>query len=257
METGLLAIFGCSLARDWITVQKMVSIRRVGRAIVPRLPPRLRWALNRLYIGAAFGVHRFTYALWPRDLDRRWKSMEESRLLTWGTILEGRSFYYAAQKVAEVLNARRVLEIGPGYGRLLQARLELSAPPALYVGVDLSKERVEDLTRRFGNNHTKFIQGDAKTVDLSPNAPFDLLISSATFEHLYPDFLCALRHLRLYLTKNAILVFDLPDIGHDWSDFNIDPSGVFMRVYSAQEVATKISNAGFRLLGRRLIMPEP
>jgi SAM-dependent methyltransferase len=212
------------------------------------LPSRLEQALKRLYLGTAAGTRRLIYALWPRDFDQRWRSVEEPKSLTWGTILEGRSFFYEAQKAADIVNAGRILEIGPGYGRLLQARHELGGPPELYVGVDLSRGRVEELSRWFGNRHTRFIEGDARTVDLSLTAPFDLVISSATFEHIYPDFICALQHLRLYFAENAKVVFDLPDTGHNWSEINTDPSGVFMRVYTAREIATMMAKAEFRLL---------
>ncbi|MDH3918273.1 MAG: class I SAM-dependent methyltransferase [Rhodospirillales bacterium] len=180
-----------------------------------------------------------------RDLDARWRGTEPDRHLTWSTILEGRSFFEAAQRIFDLRTAKRVLEIGPGYGRLLGGLRELGLTPDFYLGVDLSEARVRRLSEELGSADVKFMAGDARTVDLSAFAPFDLMISSATFEHISPTFGAALIHLRQFLTGRAVL--DLIDGGDDGS--GVSRRKVLVRLYSPVEIVSTLQVCGFRCEG--------
>lgn len=143
-----------------------------------------------------------------------------------------------------------MLEIGPGYGRLLQGLQKQSIDIASYVGVDLSQARIERLNQDFGNSSIQFLAGDARSVDLSAYERFNLLISSSTFEHISPDFGTALQHLSHFLEDGAIAILDLIDYGDPTlSRYEGCPTGVFVRIYSVDEIEKIITNAGFEVLG--------
>ena len=226
----------------------MTIVRRIGRLVNPLLPSGAERVLKQSYISLLATGRRIRWAVKRPDFDSRWRSTEDPRLLTWDTILEGRSFFQEAQKIIDIRHSKRVLEIGPGYGRLLLGLYDLGMKPQLYVGVDLSEGRVKELKRNFGAENTKLICGDVRDVDLSEVAPFDLLISSATFEHIHPDFTRALRHLKPYLTDDASVVFDLIDAGNNFRNVATDDTGVFMRLYSPREIVKKTTAAGFRVV---------
>lgn len=181
-----------------------------------------------------------------QDLDARWRGDEPSHSLTWGTIMEGRSFFEAAGKIFDVGNAKRVLEIGPGYGRHLKGMQDLGMAPDFYLGVDLSEGRIARLTEQFGSPNVQFMRGDARSVDLSEYEPFDLMISSATFMHIAPHFGGALTHLRQFVT--GYMAFDLPEGGKDDSVMNT-AGGVLVRRYSPLEITATLQVCDLRCAG--------
>jgi SAM-dependent methyltransferase len=184
------------------------------------------------------------------DFDRRWKNDEYSLGLTWGVVLDETSFFEVAETFAPLTGAKKVLEIGPGYGRLLQGLQKQAIDLASYVGVDLSQARVERLNQDLGNSSRQFVTGDARTVDLSHCDRFNLLISSSTFEHISPDFGTALQHLSHFLEEGAIAIFDLIDYGDPTlSRYEGCPTGVFVRIYSVDELEQITTQAGFKVLG--------
>ncbi len=180
-----------------------------------------------------------------QDLDARWRGDEPSRSLTWGTIMEGRSFFETAWKIFPP-GRGRVLEIGPGYGRLLKGMQEIGIEPEFYLGVDLSEGRVARLTNEFGSPSVQFMKGDARSVDLSDYEPFDLMISSATFMHIAPHFGAALTHLRQFVAGH--IVFDLPEAGDDDSAMNTN-CGVLVRRYSPVEIMAALQISGLHCAG--------
>jgi SAM-dependent methyltransferase len=184
-----------------------------------------------------------------RDFDGRWRGNEAPRGLTWGTLLEGRSFFEAAGKFVDLENVRNILEIGPGYGRLLDGMAELGISPGCYVGVDLSAERIEALGARHGSDSRRFVSGDVRSIDLSGLPAFDLVISSATFEHLAPDFVTALVHLRGFLSDEAAVAFDLIDTGDNEGKTGIADDGTFVRYYSLDEMCRYVEAADYRFQG--------
>jgi phospholipid N-methyltransferase len=168
----------------------------------------------------------------------RWKGDEADVGLTWGQIFTGDSFVDALQKHHQFSPDHDICEIGPGYGRLLKTILERSLPFRTYTGVELSAERVRKLTAGFGSDRVEFVQADAAVVRLS--SPCDLVFSSSTFEHLFPDCSSALKNLSEYNLKDGgRLAIDFiqadPDMSHQSQNFE-DDGHAFVRTYSAQEL---------------------
>jgi len=178
-----------------------------------------------------------------RLLDRskvRWRGQEPDTGLTWGVIWDGSVFIQATQKRCSFTPSTSILEIGPGYGRLLDQILKDQLPFRSYLGLDLSGSRVERLREKYqGDSRIEFMCGDVETFEL--DRQFDLCISSATFVHLYPDCGKALRNLDKKMKSGAWLAFDV----HPRSDSEDDgaihggfqPDGVtYARAYAARDI---------------------
>jgi SAM-dependent methyltransferase len=220
--------------------------------------PYLKPGLNRVEVryaggpllphgqGCLTGIHTGTFtALDPATHRRllalsqqRWKGSEPDAALTWGEILSGDSFLAALQHYYHFRPEHHICEIGPGYGRLLRTILDKQLPFHHYSGVELSEERVRQLAARFPQQAVEFLPGDAATVRLSH--PADLLLCSATFEHLFPDFTSVLQNLvRHNLNPPAALAVDFVQADDAMSQRSqgFEPDGhAFVRVYSAEEI---------------------
>jgi len=148
----------------------------------------------------------------PEDLrDRakiRWRGTEMDEGLTWGTIWDGSAFVNATVKRVSFTPSTSILEIGPGYGRLLDQILKEGLPFQSYLGLDLSQGRIHRLREKYQDDkRVKFLLGDVETFKLDQR--FDLCISSATFAHLYPDCGIALRNIERHLKPGGYLMFDV------------------------------------------------
>ena len=58
----------------------------------------------------------------------RWKNCYPDRYLTWGKMITGHAFVELAQKYCNFTSAKRILELGPGYGRILASLLYKKIP---------------------------------------------------------------------------------------------------------------------------------
>ena len=168
----------------------------------------------------------------------RWKGSELDENLTWGKILSGDSFVDALQSRVKFDGTQHILEIGPGYGRLLMSILGKRLPFRKYTGVELSRVRARALQAKFAMESIEFIHGDVNTVRLAEEA--DLVICSATFEHLFPDFTTALKNLMAHSLKaDAKLAIDFirgdEAMACQSQVFEAD-GNAFVRVYSAAEL---------------------
>ena len=168
----------------------------------------------------------------------RWKGDEADPLLTWGEIFSGDSFVDALLKHYQFSLDHSICEIGPGYGRLLKTILERRLPFRRYIGVELSPERVRRLNGRFGSERITFVTADVATVRLSPVC--DLIFSSSTFEHLFPDCTSALQNLVEHnLDDRGKLAIDFIQVDEAMhhEDQGFEPhSGAFVRTYSCAEL---------------------
>lgn len=183
----------------------------------------------------------------------RWQGVEPDVGLTWGAYMTGDTFF---DKVGEFIGGsiepsyRKILEIGPGYGRLLQTILERGYPYETYVGLELSEERVRRLGEKYGNGNTHFIHGDAMTDQVG--AGFDLVISSATFEHLYPSFVATLTNISRQMADGAYLCIDFvqidPQMGHSCASFESE-GRAFVRIYSRAELERMFEQCGMNVIG--------
>lgn len=138
----------------------------------------------------------------------RWNEAAPDPDLTWGQRVSGRPFMEAVRASVPLREGIRILEIGPGYGRLPEAVLDLQLPFAEYSGLDLSAQNVEYLRGRFAaDGRFRFQLADVETWRAADQ--FDLVISSLTFKHIYPHFGKVLRTCALHLAPGGRVAFDL------------------------------------------------
>jgi SAM-dependent methyltransferase len=185
-------------------------------------------------------------ALEPDGWDRsreRWRAAQPDTGLTWGRQLSGDAFVEQVSRLGGFKPEARILEIGPGYGRLLRACLDRRAPFAAYLGVDISETNVEHLSRRFSDPRVSFVVGDAESVVLDEQ--YDLLISSLVLKHLYPTFERALRNCASQLAPGALVCFDL--IEGSGSFFEQDQV-TYIRWYTRPEVQEILDRCDLELV---------
>ncbi|HEY0633501.1 MAG TPA: class I SAM-dependent methyltransferase [Thermoleophilaceae bacterium] len=131
-----------------------------------------------------------------------------------------------------------VLEVGPGYGRLLESAIRLGAPFDSWIGLDLSPQNVEHLSARWPEQ--RFIVGDAEKVDVGE--PVDTIVSSLTLKHVYPTFEPLLANLVTNLSGDGVVVIDLIE-GRHLRHF--EPGrGNFIRSYSQSQVRDLFGRCG-------------
>ncbi|MBM3667140.1 MAG: class I SAM-dependent methyltransferase [Actinobacteria bacterium] len=175
---------------------------------------------------------------------RRWRAAEPDRGLSWGEEHSG----HGAARVAEAHGVfgpgRRVLEVGPGYGRILGACLESGYEFERYTGLDLSERNVAHLRANFADSRIEFVVGDVENAELAE--PVDSVISFLTFKHLYPSFELALANLGAQLRPGGIVLFDLLEGSRAY--FHYDASS-FIRHYTRDQAGRIVERAGLALAG--------
>lgn len=174
---------------------------------------------------------------WDRSRERWRTAPPEWNHLTWGYILSGDAFIATAARHADFGERKSVLEVGPGYGRLLTACLEQGIPFARYVGLDLSEENCAYLRERFPLPNVAFLQGDVETASL--DASFDVVLSSLTFKHLFPSFEAALRNVARHMTRGAVACIDFVE-----GSARHFEGVTYNRWYSKDEILDIVAGAG-------------
>ncbi|MBB5689325.1 SAM-dependent methyltransferase [Roseomonas alkaliterrae] len=115
---------------------------------------------------------------------------------------------------AGLCRGRRVLDVacGEGYGSAMLA----AAGAAQVVGVDIAEEAVALARARFGREGVAFRAGDAADLPrlLADQAPFDLIVSFETIEHL-TDPRPFLEGLRALLAPGGGILISAPNEGQD------------------------------------------
>lgn len=185
----------------------------------------------------------------------RWLGEEDDPHLTWGKIMTGDSFVDAIDAEFASRRDMRVLEVGPGYGRLLRTIVRRDFPFKEYLGIDLSAARVSKLTARFGTPNIRFERADV--TQFEPTQKFDLILCSSTMEHLYPSCLDAMRKLSTCASDGALLALDFIDpISVDAAQtFHADQgNGYFVRVYSEDELSQLHNASGLQIAARHKIV---
>ena len=143
---------------------------------------------------------------WERSRER-WRLCKPSISLTWEKDLSGDNFISKVSSFDVFSHEKTVLEIGPGYGRLLKSCMEKKIPFRKYVGVDISAENVKYLQENFQMPTINIIHADVEKVSLEES--FDVVLSSLTFKHLYPSFEKALSNVMNYVNPGSMFFFDL------------------------------------------------
>lgn len=144
--------------------------------------------------------------VWSRSR-QRWVKSTPDNGLTWGKEVTGDAFIDKADQYKAFGEDKVILEIGPGYGRLLKSIQQKKLKFKTYIGVDISKDVTEYLVKQFGAKNIEFYTADVEKVDLKTKV--DVIISSLTFKHLYPNFEAALLNLNEYLNEGGLYIFDL------------------------------------------------
>lgn len=178
---------------------------------------------------------------WERSR-QRWIWGEPAPQLTWGKRIKGDAFVAKVRAYGAFGPVKSILEIGPGYGRLLMACFDLEIPFARYVGVDIAPANVDYLSKTFVDPRVSFIQGDIETIDLP--GTFDAVLSSLTLKHLYPTFEKAMVNIARQLNPGAVVAFDL--IEGEKAYFEQD-AATYLRWYSRDEVRGILARAGLEL----------
>jgi SAM-dependent methyltransferase len=177
----------------------------------------------------------------------RWRGDEQPEGLTWGRLMTGDSLWDIYQGARRFRESDRIVEFGPGYGRLIKTLLQRNVPFGWFVGIDLSPARVLQLTREFGSDpRFKFALGDVNT--WRANGLIDVVLCSSTFEHLYPDCRQALMNMRPQLAEGASLFIDFIRSERVHSNFDID-ARTYIRWYSREELSSLFSTCDYTLKG--------
>jgi SAM-dependent methyltransferase len=177
---------------------------------------------------------------------KRWLESKPDTHLTWDKEVPGHAFIKKVLEYAKIDSNTSILEIGPGYGRLLSAILDLNMDFKEYHGVDISSQNVEHLKEKFRNtSKIHFIEGDIEVIKI--DFMFDVVISSLTLKHFFPSFEKGLRNVSTHLTKDGIAVFDLVE-GNPASAF-YEEDGTFIRLYSKSQIKGLIELCNLQLVG--------
>ena len=144
----------------------------------------------------------------------------------------------------------KILEIGPGYGRLLKTALKRKIPFESYTALELSEARVDRLRLEFDLSKIRIIQGNIDT--WKHPCTFDVVICSSTFEHLFPNCRQALTTVYHHLAPTGVVFIDF--IGNlqwkvfrnlTWKFVYFEPNGTYVRVYPKEELAKLFAEHGF------------
>jgi 2-polyprenyl-3-methyl-5-hydroxy-6-metoxy-1,4-benzoquinol methylase len=173
---------------------------------------------------------------------KRWDESDPDKHLTWGQEISGDHFIRKVALYQVFSKNKAVLEIGPGYGRLIKSCLKNKIPFSRFTGIDISQKNIEYLKQQYSNSNIKFVQGDIESVSLSDK--YDIVISSLTLKHIFPSFEKALKNIVGYLNKNARLFFDL--IEGDEAYF--ESSVTYIRCYTKNEVQKILKNLSLQLV---------
>lgn len=148
----------------------------------------------------------------PKERSKqRWNSANPDALLTWGRQLSGDTFVRLARRHFGFTSNTIVVEIGPGYGRILRSLLDDGVPFGAYLGVELSTPNYEWLKGRFQSPRIHFSNSSVDSVTL--DRTFDVCLSSLTFKHFYPTFDTAITNLSKQAGQSGQLIFDLIEVG--------------------------------------------
>jgi SAM-dependent methyltransferase len=215
-------------------------LNRIGRRL--RSMPGASRLVDRTDRQRSQRVERANRA--PELAKSRWRATAPGPELTWGKELTGDAFVDRALAHHAFGPDRTVLEVGPGYGRILRSCLERSVPFHRWVGLDLSAENVQHLSREFPDPRVEFVEGDAESARVDTSV--DTVISSLTFKHIYPSFEVALRNVARQLSERGLVLFDLIEGTRRY--FHWDEI-TYVREYSREDVEDLLARTPLELVG--------
>ena len=188
---------------------------------------------------------------WQRSR-MRWRQSGPDTHLTWRRDVTGDNFISTVSSYNVFSNETTVLEIGPGYGRLLKACLQQRIRFKSYVGVDISPKNVKYLRESFASADVRFVHGDIENVSF--DARFDVVVSSLTFKHLFPSFEKVLRNVANYVNPGGIVFFDLVEgNGSNWENDGV----TYIRHYTRPEILEILGNVSLELVAFDQVRHDP
>jgi len=198
----------------------------------------------------------------------RWKSCKPDVGLTWGKQLTGDAFLEIAQKYLNFSPEKSILELGPGYGRILSSIISKKIPFKNYVGLDISENNISTLQEKFNQPNISFLQAEFSSIQLKNK--FDYILSSLTLKHQYPTFLNAIKNLSKFLNIGGRFFFDLQVNHNILNEINIDQlvefgpqmssfeeDGVFIGHYSEKEASLLIEKVSLKLIATDYVTHSP
>jgi SAM-dependent methyltransferase len=175
---------------------------------------------------------------------RRWINDNPTVGLTWGKKLSGDRFIEKIISYNTLKSNISILEVGPGYGRLLESLIKFNFKFKKYVGVDISSNNIEYLNKTFKDDRISFVLGDFERMVLVDR--FDLAISSLTFKHLYPSFEKLLLNISQHLMVGGYIFFDLiEDVPVTYFE---NDGNTFIRHYTREEIDEILHQTTFQLV---------
>lgn len=179
--------------------------------------------------------------LWERSRTR-WRGDEADTSLTWGSTWTGDAFVKLVERHFQFEAKSLLLEIGPGYGRLLDTIKAHGLRFEKYLGLDISEARVKRLENKYSDDRRiLFTVGDVEKFSVPEQ--FDLCVASATFSHLFPNFAEALSNVRRHLKIGGVLCFDVSE-GGSVGGFQQD-GATFGRCYNDAELRAIFHDSQF------------
>ena len=182
----------------------------------------------------------------PESVDqlikKGWIASRPTSARTWNEVMTGDEFIGLVRRYAGD-DLGRLMEIGPGYGRLMTTMQRDGVRFNDYLGVDLSAESVKFLTGKFGSERIEYRNEDFFTVD--PGRTLDTIISSAVFLHFYPSVEPAMRRCHQLLREGGKLCFD---VGRGSGNKYVDAQfKIFVRDYpNPDELRAFADKCGYR-----------
>lgn len=172
-----------------------------------------------------------------------WRNARPTPGLTWNVELSGDEFLNHMSSFSDSLPSADLLEIGPGYGRLVKS---LKSGPGFgsYLGVDISEANTSFLGEEYGDEKTEFICLDF--MEFEPKKAYDAVMAVAVFQHIYPDIREILQKVRSILKPGGHIFFDVPVGGNRY----LEPKkNFFIRHYVPSELRKMLSDEGFEVRG--------
>ena len=196
-------------------------------------------------------LHESRDEVWERSRER-WRAATPDPNLTWDVELTGDAFIGKAAEQGAFGPDRRIVEVGPGYGRLLSTALEQKREFESWTGVDLSEANVEHLGGKFSDPRVSFIQADVESAEVEGG--IDTIVSSLTFKHLFPSFEKGLTNLAGQMRPGGVALFDL--IEGERRYFEQDDV-TYIRWYTRPEIEEILGRAGLEPAGFDEVQHHP
>jgi len=184
---------------------------------------------------------------------KRWEQAKPDLRLTWNMDISGNAFIQGILMHTTIQSSKNILEVGPGWGRLLKAILEKNISFKNYYGIDISRENIAYLKSTFQIPNIHFIHGNIEDIKL--DTTFDIVISSLTFKHMYPSFEKALTNISRYMNKKGMVFFDLLKEGNI---AYFEEDGVtFIRYYKKKQIKEIIQRSNLDVVGFDKVIHAP